>query len=396
MNDVCRLSELQLSTILEIRQLGYRRKINYSLSQIRAATSERVFSPSNPESPLDKTFPMSPLYASHVPAPPPRRDSYAVTQQLWSQYDTTHPYPRDNSRVVSRRSESVPHEAQYSQPNLLSNTIAPPLPPKTPAAEFSNGKRKPKILPKPVLSNNIIMKNSSSFTVSPLRPTERLGHTGERPVAQTKESYSEIGVQLKHTLDLMSDNSKHSLISYLSRSLQPDSPQCHSNDSRDNTATQQTSSKGHAHLRDLKFKINKRSLDNSPLDGPEFITSPIYQQRIEETGENMPAEIGPSRKDRRYHSMMSYSRDSTRYTSGPTDESIASFYGEGMKGRSEQKKNRFGKFRSSKKIVKQNPVYESSGVLQVMLSLYLFTYMQAVSKVLANQLAHLSMSFCYI
>ena len=369
-NDVCHLRELQLSAVLQIQQLGYRKRIDYSLSQIRAATPERSFAPSNPDlsspvyissSPSDRAFPMKPFSASNVPPPPPRHDSYAVTQQFLSQYDrySTNSYPRDASRVTGRRSGSVPQEEHYSQPNPLPNN-PPPLPPKNPTADPS-AKKKPMLLPKPVLTNNIMLKNSSSFTVTPLRP-ERLGHTGERQVAQSKNSFSQIGVQLKYTVDLMSENSKQTLISYLSQSLQPrDLAPSNSNDNSSIPAVHQVSSKGNAYS---KIKLNQRKTDKPPLESPEFITSPIYQQRIEETGESMPPEA-PKRKDRRYHSMMSHFRD-PQIVSAPTDESIASYYVEGVaKGNTDQKKNRFGKFRSSKKIVKQNPVYESSDVLQV-------------------------------
>ena len=377
-NDICYLWEVQLSTVLEIHQLGYRKRISYSLSHIRAATPERNFAPSNSEfySPpdsatSDKSFPMSSPLSSNVPPPPPRHDSYALTQQLWPQYDrnATNSYPRDCSRAAGRRCRSTPHEEQYSQPNPLANN-PPPLPPKNPALESNCAKKKPKILPKPVLNNNIMLKNSSSFSVTPLCPSsERLGHTGERQVAQTKNSFSQIGVQLRHTVDLMSDNSKQTLISYLSQSLQPLQPrsptQYNPNENRNSPAMRQLSSR-HGSSCDTQLSLNLRNLSRSHVETPEFITSPIYQQRIEETGENMPPETGPKRSDIRYHSM--HARDSTRHMSSDiqTDESIASYYVEGgTKGHSEPKKNRFGKFRSSKKVIKQNPVYESSTVLQV-------------------------------
>ncbi|KAI6648508.1 Ankyrin repeat and SAM domain-containing protein 1A-like [Oopsacas minuta] len=377
-DDVCHLWDIQLSTVLQIHQLGYRRRILYSLSRIRAASPERNFTPSDSDfySPpfslasfSDTSFPMDSSPSSSIPHPPPRKDSYEVTQELWSYYDKhiTHSYPRDYSRQVSNMNGTIPQERikqQCSQPIVQKKNL-PPLPPKNPVTH--DDPRKPKPFPKPVLANNIAMRKSSnsSFSVKPLRPVpERIGPTGEMREVQTKRSYSQIGMQLKNTVDLMSENTKETLISYIAESLQLQPrvmDQHNSNDNRTSHAIQLPPEGNKSHTSKYTRKDNRHS------DSSEFAISPIYQQRIEETGENLPPEAWLNRSDRRYHSIMCHStptqmRDNQH---NYADENIASFYPEGdKKSNSDNKKSRFGKFRSSKKVIKQNPVYESSSLLQ--------------------------------
>ena len=368
-DDVCHLWDIHLTSLLDIHQLGYRKRIMYSLSRIREASPERNFTPSDSDfySPpyslasfSDKSFPMnSPL--SSVPPPPPRKDSYTITQELWSYYDKniTHSYPRDSSRNERLNSDRSPPNPQKTSP--------PPLPPKGITVRSVHDSKRPKTLPKPVLSNNAFMKKSSSsgFSVaSSCPPPERIGPTGEIQKMQTKQSYSQLGEELKNTVNLMSDNTKESLISYLAECLQP--RVTNSTDNRASDALFQSLSKDSSpHSSNYARSYNKIRPGNV-----EFTESPIYQ-RIEETGENLPPETGLDRSDKRYHSIKNHSTPSqlrekhgtSKHT--PDSENIANFYEEEKKANSDQKKYRFGKFRSSKKVVRTNPVYESSSVLQV-------------------------------
>eukprot|EP00800_Vazella_pourtalesii_P001081 TRINITY_DN1090_c0_g1_i2.p1 TRINITY_DN1090_c0_g1~~TRINITY_DN1090_c0_g1_i2.p1 ORF type:complete len:1513 (-),score=329.80 TRINITY_DN1090_c0_g1_i2:464-5002(-) len=368
-DDVCHLWDIHLTTVLEIHQLGYRRRIMYSLSRIRAASPERNFTPSDSDfySPpyslasfSDKSFPMDSPSTSSVPPPPPRKDSYTVTQELWSYYDknVTHSYPRDSSRNERLNSHRSPPNPQKTSP--------PPLPPKGKAVRSTPDSKRPKPLPKPVLGDLFMKKSSSSnFSVASSRPPlERIGPTGEiQEMQKTKQSYSQLGEELKNTVNLMSDNTKESLISYLAECLQP--RVMNSNDNRTSPALYQPPAKDNP----PRSSNYTRSGNKVDLEIAEFTVSPIYQ-RIEETGENLPPETGFNRSDRRYHSMMTHSTPSQlrnkKRTSKhiPGNESIASFYEGEKKANSDQKKHRFGKFRSSKKVVRTNPVYESSSVLQ--------------------------------
>ena len=368
-DDVCHLWDIHLTSLLEIDQLGYRRRIMYSLSRMRAASPERNFTPSDSDfySPpyslasfSDKSFPMnSPI--SPVPPPPPRKDSYTVTQELWSYYDenVTHSYPRDssrNERLNSNRSSLNPKR-----------TSPPPLPPKSITVRSVHDSKKPKPLPKPVLGSGVFMKksSSSSFSVASSRPpNRRIGPTGEIQKMQTKQSYSQLGEEIKNTVNLMSDNTKESLISYLAECLQPRGTD--SNDNKTSPALYQPPSKDSSH----HSSNYARSGTKVQTENVEFTVSPIYQ-RIEETGENLPPETGFNRSDKKYHSMTNHStpsqlRNTQRASKHiPENENIANFYEEEKKANSDQKKYRFGKFRSSKKVVRTNPVYESSSVLQV-------------------------------
>ena len=380
---MCHLWDIHLASVLEIHQLGYRKRILYSLSLIRAASPERNYTPSESvlSAPLyqnrffsDKSSPMNSL--ASVPPPPPRRDSFMAAQEFWSFYEknSTNSYPRDSSHAHYKMNGNQQHDTSHTKLKYSNTLPPPPLPPKMIGSNPAHPSEKPQTLPKPILDNNAAMKYSNSFCNSSRYPaTGRMASSGEK-LPYNKNSFSAIEVDLKNTVDQMSTSSKETLISYISNSIQPPMmSQLNSNDKRSNTALPHGRVSQASNTSIPASKLRKDS-SSHPETG-KFIISPLYQQRAEETGETLPPEMGPSRTNKHYHSIVTHSTP-TQLRNGAknqdhSDDNLTKYYPDhpdkflSKNNKPEKKKHKFGKFRSSKKIIKQNPVYQSSGVLQV-------------------------------